>query len=186
MLEIELLTIISIIVGILVAYRIIVAIIFTGVATRLRGRVSRSEAVRIFIGSLLDTVLGAALIAASAITREEDKEKAHRIIERITADLTHIKNTLQEEESPQIKNIIEDISLVEEKIQQLREHPKVGLQEIIETLEKMEQSIFYLRDKSDDLSLAKDQKQKKIIGSACERKIEELKDYIQEILRKIE
>ncbi len=186
MLEIELITLISIVVGILVAYRIIVAVIFTGVATRLRGRISRSEAVRIFIGSFLDTVLGAALIAASAITREEDKEKAHRIIERITVDLNHIKNTLQEEESPQVKNMIEDISLVEEKIQQLKEHPKIGLQEIIEILEKIEQSVFYLRDKSDDLSLAESEKQKKIIGSACERKITELKDYIQGILRKIE
>ncbi len=186
MLEIELLTIISIIVGILVAYRIIVAIIFTGVATRLRGRVSRSEALRIFIGSLLDTVLGAVLIAASAITREEDKEKAHRIIERIATDISHIKTTLQEEESPQVKNMLRDISLVEEKIQQLKEHPKIGLYEIIEILEKIEENIFYLRDKSDDLSLAKDLKQKKIIGSACERKISELKDYIQEILRKIE
>jgi len=173
-----------ILVTIILAYRIIVAIAFGVLASKLRGRfgVSKKEMAYIIAASFFDTVLGIFILTMSALTREVDPKKVKRVISRMKEDGSRILVTLGEIQEPDVRNLAKDVELVLEKISQIEEDPRIGSEEALDILEKMEAELLYIRDKADDISIETDQKVRAKIIAICTKRSRVLTELLRKLL----
>jgi len=173
-----------VVITIIITYRIIVALAFGMLASKLRGRfgVSKKEMTYIIVASFFDTVLGIFILAMSALTREADPEKAKRVISRIKEDASRILVTLKEFQEPSIKNLVRDVELVVQKVSQVEEDPKIGSEDALEILEKMEAELLYIRDKADDISVETDKNARDKKVALCMKRASILTELIRKLL----
>ncbi len=176
-----------IVVTIILAYRVIVALAFGMLASKLRGRfgVSKKEIAYIIAASFFDTVLGIFILAMSALTREVDPRKVRRIISRMKEDGSRILATLGEIQEPNVRNLVKDVELVVDKISQIEEDPRIGSEEALDILEKMEAELLYLRDKADDISVETDQQVRAKIIAVCVKRAMILTELLRKLLSTI-
>jgi divalent metal cation (Fe/Co/Zn/Cd) transporter len=176
-----------ILVTIIVAYRVIVALAFGILASKLRGRfgVSKKEMAYIIAASFFDTVLGIFILAMSALTKEVDPRKVKRIISRMKEDGSRILATLEGIQEPNVRNLAKDVELVVEKISQIEEDPRIESEEALDILEKMEAELLYIRDKADDISVETDQKVKAKIIAICAKRATILTELLRKLLATI-
>jgi len=172
------------IITVILAYRVIVALAFGILASKLRGRfgVSKKEMAYIVIASFFDTVLGIFILAISALTKEGDPRKARRIISRMKEDGSRVLNTLGGIQDPSIVNLSKDVELFVQKLSQVEEDPGIGSEEAIDILEKMEAELLYIRDKADDISVETDQRARAKVVALCEKRTKVLSELMRKLL----
>jgi len=172
------------IITVILAYRVIVALAFGILASKLRGRfgVSKKEMAYIVIASFFDTVLGIFILAISALTKEGDPRKARRIISRMKEDGSRVLNTLGGIQDPSIVNLSKDVELFVQKLSQVEEDPQLGSEEAIDILEKMEAELLYIRDKADDISVETDQRARAKVVALCEKRTKVLSELMRKLL----
>ncbi len=173
-----------IVITIIIAYRIIVALAFGMLASKLRGRygVSKKEMTYVIIASFFDTVLGIFILAMSALTREVDPKKAKKVISRMKDDASRIIATLEEVQEPSVKNLVKDVELVVHKISQIEEDLEVVSEEAMDILEKMEAELLYIRDKADDISVETDEKIRAKMVSLCAKRASILLEMVRKLM----
>ncbi len=176
-----------IVITVILAYRIIVALAFGMLASKLKGRfgVSKREMAYIIVASFFDTVLGIFILAMSALTSEADPKKAKRVISRIKEDASRILVALEGIQEPTVKNLVKDVELVVQKVSQVEEDPKIGTEEALDILEKMEAEILYIRDKADDISVETNEDVRAKIVALCSKRTTVLTELIRKLMNSL-
>ncbi len=178
----------AIAVALFLAYRVAVALAFGFLAKRMgrRFNVSSREALNVALASFLDTALGLLVLAASVFTREIDVASAKRLAERIKSDSLYVVSILSGVEDYQARNLARDAQLLVEKLEQAQKSPTFGRLDVIEELEDMERDLTFIRDKADDISLAKDERLRSKLLSECVHRMESAKDRLERLLGKLQ
>ncbi len=173
-----------VVITIILAYRIIVALVFGMLASKLKGRfgISKKEMAYIIVASFFDTVLGIFILAMSTLTREADPKKAKRVISRIKEDASRILVALEGIREPSVKNLMKDVELVVQKISQAEEDPNIGSEETLDILEKMEAELLYIRDKADDISVETDENARAKIVALCSKRTKVLTELTRKLM----
>lgn len=177
-------TLILILAGILLAYRLIVAVVFGALASKMRGRfsISSGEAITVAVVSFFDTVLGLFVLGMSALTKETDVKGANAIISRLKADISFVSDILYPVKDPDVENLRRDALLLGEKLTQIEEDPAVGRNDVIGVLERTERDFLYLRDKADDINLEEDATARNRLVASCRRRMEGVLEGIEKVL----
>ena len=160
--------------------------IFASFASKLRGRlnISKKEVLYAFLAGFLDTVFGGLILILGMLTKEVDIKEAQRIIDRVNSDVSKTVEILKGVDDPSVMNLSRNVSLLSEKLTQIYEEPFIKNESVIDLLEKIEESYFYIRDMADDIALEKDSKKRKKIVDSCNRRMDYILELVERIIRR--